>query len=233
MFFTTTSTLDSRDQNTVADVYGWSVDDGVALLSSGSSDSRGEGLLDVDAAGDNVFFVSAQQLTASDFDDISDLYVARVGGGLPDPPPADDEKVCALGDCQGPLAAGPVPALVRSDVVFGDQNVSPPALGVLRARVTVGAAVSLRVRVPAAGRISVAGAQIRRSSRSATRAGSYSVRVVLSARAKQRLKRRKSVKAAVRVVFRVADGQSAERTVSVTFKRPKSKRANDKKKGGR
>ncbi len=66
-----------------------------------------------------------------------------------------------------------------------------------------------------------------------TGAGSYSVRVVLRARPKKRFQRGKAVKAAVRVAYRATDGQSAERTVSVTFKQPKVKRVNDKKKGGR
>ena len=68
VYFTTTSTLDPRDQNPAADVYEWSADRGSAvLLSSGDPESRGDAFLDVDASGKNVFFTSEIPLTASDF----------------------------------------------------------------------------------------------------------------------------------------------------------------------
>jgi hypothetical protein len=51
----------------------------------------------------------------------------------------------------------------------------------------------------------------------------------LSSAAKRSLKRKKTLKVSARVSYRADDGESASKTVSVTFKQPKAKT----KKGGR
>ena len=58
------------------------------------------------------------------------------------------------------------------------------------------------------------------------------MRIALSARAKQRLRKRPALKVSVRVSYRSRDGQTASRTVSITFKQPNAK-SNAAGKGGR
>jgi len=228
VFFTTSSTLDARDENASADVYEWSAERGTAaLISSGDPDSRGDSLIDIDAAGDNVFFASEIQLTASDTDELFDLYVARVGGGLPDPPGFDTETGCVLPNkCQGPVlpspplqgsgsgGAGPVTEGPK-DV---DQPASPPKLAVPRTR-TSSTRVTVGVRVPGAGTIRVSGRGIRSVSRNTTRSTTYTVHARLSKTTKRRIARRGKTRVTLRVRFTPRSGATQSKTVKVTVKR--------------
>lgn len=64
----------------------------VSLISAGRQgiDSN---FLTADVTGNNVFFTTRDQLVAADTDELVDLYDARVGGGLPNPP--------TVSECQG------------------------------------------------------------------------------------------------------------------------------------
>ncbi len=229
VFFTTSSTLDPRDHNSVADVYEWSADGGIVLLSSGAPDSRGEGLVDNDEMGDNVFFVSEQQLTASDTDGIFDLYVARVGGGLPDPAPFDMEEGCETGTCQGSSSDSPETPAVGSVSFTGKGNPGesrdPKAsVKVKRLRTAKGSQALFRVNVPGPGKVAVKGKKVKSTSKQATDAGTLTLRIELKAKAKRALKKRGKVKAKARVVYRSSDGDRASRKLQVTFKQPKNKK---------
>jgi hypothetical protein len=92
---------------------------------------------------------------------------------------------------------------------------------VSKLRAVTGSAGRLRVRVPDAGRVLVAGVSIRRFSRSASKAGSYSVRVALSAKARKKLRKKQRLRVGVRVSYRSRDGRSASKRIVVTFKQPK------------
>jgi hypothetical protein len=58
------------------------------------------------------------------------------------------------------------------------------------------------------------------------------VKIALSSRAKQKLKKRKTLRVDARISYRAKSGQLATKTVSITFKQPKAKRAKGEK-GGR
>ncbi len=237
IYFTTNSTLDARDENTVVDVYEWSADrdgSGLALLSSGAADSSGSGLLDVDATGDNVFFVTGDRLTASDTDDLTDLYVARVGGGLPDPPPFDLESGCLLESCQPSVT--PLPVLqgsgshVVGPVTEGRQDsgvAGTPSFAVRRSRASATRA-TIGVAVPDAGTIRVSGNGVRTVSRRVTRASTYTVHVRLTAATRRRAARLGRTTVALRVRFAPRSGRAQTTTVRVTVKR-----TNSSKRGGR
>jgi hypothetical protein len=66
----------------------------VSLISAGHEPMRSN-LLSVDESGKNVFFVTRDQLSLKDTDDLLDLYVAREGGGQP------SETETSRGECQG------------------------------------------------------------------------------------------------------------------------------------
>ncbi|MET0601549.1 MAG: hypothetical protein ABW167_06120 [Baekduia sp.] len=231
VFFETPNALDPQDQNGQTDVYEWA--DGAAhLISSGTGlEAR---FLVATPSGDDAFFMTKNALTwQAQSSNLRGIYNARVGGGFPQPvvPPRCEEDRT----CQGPGSPPPPLPLIGSIGFDGDGSV-PPARDSVMASVSVsklkavtGTAAKLKVRVPGAGRVSVAGSSIRSSSVSATKAGSYTVKVALSAKAKASLKQRKTLKASVRVTYRATDGQTASKTVQVTFKQPKAKA----KKGGR
>jgi hypothetical protein len=118
LFFNGADALVPSDTNGVEDVYEYeppgvggctsdsagfsSHSDGcVGLVSSGTSKEE-SAFLDASESGDDVFFLSAAQLSRQDTDSTFDVYDARVGGGFPEsqPPPT-----CEGDACQSPVAA--------------------------------------------------------------------------------------------------------------------------------
>ena len=88
VFFTSGERLVPEDQNgLVQDAYMYDSESGeLHLISSGKS-SANSYFLDAGANGEDVFFVTREQLSGWDVDNAYDLYDARVGGGLPEPSP--------------------------------------------------------------------------------------------------------------------------------------------------
>lgn len=236
--FHTDEALQSEDSNGVADLYEWRAGVGVELVSDGT-DPLAQGNLDesITPDGDSIMFKSASQLTPNDTDGAQDVYVARKGGGfpfLPSPP----REICEGDDCQGPAIAPPLRPNIGSVSFGGDGNL-PLATGlatasvrVSRSKAVTGSAAKLKVRVPGAGRIAVTGSSVRRTGRSVSKAGAYTMEIRLSSRARKLLRKRKKLRLSAQVSYRAKGGQSASTTVKVTFKQPKAKQAKTKK-GGR
>jgi len=105
-FFQTAARLVDRDKNDQFDVYEYDlVQDRLSLLSSGRADAFDSYFMDASASGRDVFFATRERLVGWDVDASYDIYDARVGGGLPEPPrptlPCNDDQ------CQGTLGAPP------------------------------------------------------------------------------------------------------------------------------
>jgi hypothetical protein len=98
--FTTAEALSPEDTDGVSDVYLWH-DGRVSLISTGGGQSP-----QIDASGQNIYFVTHQPLTAADRDVNTDIYDARIDGGfdLSSPPPCSGEA------CQGLPSTPPVSA---------------------------------------------------------------------------------------------------------------------------
>jgi NHL repeat len=118
LYFETAEVLAPRDSNGGTDVYQWeapgtgscdeaspsysSQDDGCVSLISTGQGAGSVSLLDASPSGDDVFFTTAQSLLRQDYG-LVDVYDARVGGGLPEPPlPAEP--------CEGEACQHPAPA---------------------------------------------------------------------------------------------------------------------------
>jgi hypothetical protein len=102
VLFVTSEPLLADDVNTTPDVYEWA-DGTLGLVSSGSGDATVVyGGLSAD--GSSAFFTTDETLVSADRNggDV-DFYVARLGGGFPDAPPAPPP--CADDACQGPPGA--------------------------------------------------------------------------------------------------------------------------------
>jgi hypothetical protein len=114
VFFDTTDGLVPSDTNGREDVYEWE-EDGVggceraagclSLISSGT-DGDDSAFVDASANGDNVFFITRAQLVSGDTDQLTDLYDARIGDGLPSPPAATPP--CLGEECKPAILAAPV-----------------------------------------------------------------------------------------------------------------------------
>lgn len=230
--FDTEERLSDEDVNNHVDAYLWQAETGkLSMLTSGRS-RMAASVARIMPSGDSIFVTSSEPLVKAHTSGSAALYAIRRGGGFPDLPAPPGP--CSGEDCQGVASPPPVLPVIGSIGFVGNGNV-PFLPDPVRASVRVsklkavsGSAARLKVRVPGAGRISVAGSSIRRAKKSASRAGNYSVRVTLSSRAKKSLRKQKALTVSVRVSYRAQDGTSASKLVSITFKRPKAGRAKTK-----
>jgi hypothetical protein len=136
VFFESFEALVPRDTNGTWDVYQWeeegkgtctderetfNEDSGgcVNLISSGLSAAKST-FLDADPSGDNIFFSTQSSLVGQDYG-LNDVYVARVGGGFPEP---KQKTECEGEACQSPP---PPPAEVTpsTETAAGPGNVPP------------------------------------------------------------------------------------------------------------
>ncbi len=89
----------------------------LSLISSGRG-PKDSVFLDASASGEDVFFTTTDQLVPQDRNDFTDLYDARVGGGIPEvlSPP------CAGQACRGAAAAPPSEQTAASATFVGPPN---------------------------------------------------------------------------------------------------------------
>jgi hypothetical protein len=176
------------------------------------------GLLGTDTTGDNVFFTTTDRLVPQDGDTQLDYYDARVGGGFPFTPPSEP---CDGDSCQGAAGGQPVPPSAASVTFSGPGNATRPAAPAkvkILSTVVHGSRFSVAVKVPGKGRITISGSGIKPVGKSVGKAGTYKVRVGLTAKEARTLKRKHKVKLRPRVVFAPAGGPSSSVTVSLTVK---------------
>ncbi len=137
VFFETEEALVPQDTNGAMNVYEWEREGAgscpagrggcLYLISSGQS-SEPSYFAEASSSGDDVFFLTRQQLVGQDTDELVDVYDARVGGGIAaqNPPPAAapclGEEACR--GAQGPAQALGVPT---SQAFSGPGNLAPQA----------------------------------------------------------------------------------------------------------
>ncbi|HWY19046.1 MAG TPA: hypothetical protein VNY27_10115, partial [Solirubrobacteraceae bacterium] len=130
------SELISNSYSLSSDVYEWRkpgvngcahIQGCLSLISSGTPGYLVE-LLGTAPSGRDVFFTSHAQLTGSDRDSSSDVYDARIGGGIQPPPPGPVE--CEGDACSTPASApnDPTPSLLPFTAALTPplQTVAPP-----------------------------------------------------------------------------------------------------------
>jgi len=123
VFFSTETALVPQDTNGVFDVYEFDGQTGELHLISSGTGSEPAMFADASRSGNDVFFVTRQALTGSDPDSVLDLYDARVGGGLPEPPPAP--APCSGESCQDAASPPPGAVTAASALLRGAGNPKP------------------------------------------------------------------------------------------------------------
>jgi hypothetical protein len=93
---------------------------------------------------------------------------------------------------------------------------APAGSAAVLTQVVRGATFSLRVRVPAGGRITVSGAGVGRVGRSVPRAGTYAVKVTLTMAARGRLARGHGLRLKLRVGYAPPGAAARAATVALT-----------------
>jgi hypothetical protein len=253
--FTTADALVPSDTNGTTDSYLWH-DGRVSLISSGKpsedntllagdslANSIGGGIqVFITPSGGDVYFTTTAQLTPNDVDTLLDIYDARVDGGfdLSTPP------TCSGVACQGPPSAPPRTTKPGSTLLTG-QDGSPqttPAFSVKaltatqRKRVASSGKVSLSVTTNAPGTLSAkATATIAKrpgtvgsAKRTVAKAGTVSLSLTLSKRARAELKSKRKLTVKVLVG---QDNVAIARTVSLKLTQPKAAKKKAKGKSSR
>jgi DNA-binding beta-propeller fold protein YncE len=200
-FFTTPTKLVAADTNGTNDVYMYQ--DGEVQLISPGTGKHNATLADVSANGDDVFFITDEQLVGQDRDDQLDMYDARVGGGIA----SQSDRGDGIAPCGGPECREPTAGPTAAPAVASQtaSALSEPIVAGAKAKVSVlkvtPGSSSLRVRLRVSGR-----GVVRLSSKSVTtkavtvsRAGTYTVEAkwTKKTRSARRAKRRVRVEAKV------------------------------------
>jgi hypothetical protein len=221
VFFDSADALVPTATNGQPDVYEYE-NGQVHLLSSGSSVDPAL-FADATANGSDVFFMTSAQLVPQDTDSAMDVYDARVGGGFP---PSAPPASCQGEDCKPPQSAIPPVPPIASVTFFGPGNVKGSSsgskskkksarVGVLNQRLT-GNRIRIRVRVPARGRISIAGNSLKGSSRRVRGAGVYTLMARLKPQAMTVLANKHKLKLTIRVRYVSAAGSASTATIKLT-----------------
>jgi hypothetical protein len=110
LFFESPDPLVATDTNAARDAYQWQAQGSgscqkpggcIALISDGRAPG-GARFIDASADGSEAYFLTAASLAATD-PGLNDLYVARVGGGFPEP----GRPIACLGDACQPVPSAP------------------------------------------------------------------------------------------------------------------------------
>jgi hypothetical protein len=151
--FESPDSLVPADANGRSDVYEARVG-GVSLVTDGAS-PRGAKLIGIGPDGVDLLFLTGAVLVPQDTDSLTDLYDARIGGGLPGPPAP--REACAEAACQGLPSVPPAVTQITSDAARPGNVVPEPRPRIRLVRLTpVGSGVRATVRVSAPGKVSLA-----------------------------------------------------------------------------
>ncbi len=225
IMFWTDAALAPGDLNGAGDIYLWREETGTIAMVSDGKDPLGAGGAMLAADGTTVLVLTRTRLVPQHTSTSQGMYAYRLGGGIPLPPAPPTP--CQGDECQDQTSAPDGPRLASVEFagagnLKGGDRVDP-SVSVSKAKVVVGSAGRIAVRVPAAGRIAVRGAAVRGASRAASKGGRYSLPVKLSANARKALAKRGALSVRVRVSYRARGGRLASKTVVVKFKRPAAK----------
>jgi hypothetical protein len=122
VFFESFEGLTKHDSNGQVDVYEYR--DGLPHLLSKGTGGHQSRFVDASVSGDDVFFLTDDQLVGWDTDRSYDIYDARVNGGLPEPSLAE---IPCLGDACQPIPNPPNDPTPASESFKGAGNVKPVA----------------------------------------------------------------------------------------------------------
>jgi hypothetical protein len=222
--FSSSDGLVRGDVNGKRDVYTWRAGK-LTLISTGKGASDAL-FTDMSADGSTIAFVTAGRLVARDTDDLNDLYVARVGGGLIAQAQAADagrRPACAGAACQEPVTPAGATAIMASVTFAGGGDLPATVrrhlkVGVSKAKSVVGISGAVSVVAPARGRLKLSAPGVAATTRAVSKAGRYTITARLTAAGRKRLAKRRRYTTSARVTFTAADGASASATVKLTFK---------------
>lgn len=228
LFFMSTAALAPGAPDGPASVYEYR-DGEVRLLVAGSAqgDARFAG---ASPGGTDVFVVTARSLVPQDDDaPVLDLYSYRRGAGFaPEPGCAGCEPPAPL-DRGGPRPESALGSQQDGRLSTGARSPAPAtkprSKPTIVSRRAIGSKVRVRVRVHGAGTIRITGNGLQRTTRTATRAGTFAVTVRLTAKARRAVAARGRLAVRVRVRLTPKSGPASSAVTTLTIKRTTRKAA--------
>ena len=241
--FTTDEALSPDDGNGTWDTYLWTKGR-TYLISSGAVGPNGEegsapppfATALIDGSGTDIYFSTAQAMTADDVDSVSDVYDARIGGGWS----FAESSPCSGEGCQ-PSAVTPTKgAAPATDRTGGKGNYRPATVSIKalsslqKAKLAAGDRVGLTLKVSGPGEASVKGMaligrdrkQVLAAKYSIVQAGQVQVPISLSDLALNKLRAGGSLKLALGVTF----ADAAPTASTLTLKAPSARPGHSKRK---
>jgi hypothetical protein len=199
-FFDTSSSLVTADHNETRDVYAYT--DRPTLISPGDGPFDAY-FVDASDDGKSIFFQTDEGLVSQDTDESSDVYVARVGGGFPAQSPLPPSAPCVRSEC-GELGSGPVNSPPASSSMTGgsggSSRTNQEKVVLSLGKVSLGSkSVRITFRASQRGRVRVTGARVSTTVRNVATAGSYSVSVPLSRKARALVRAHRKLKMSLKV----------------------------------
>lgn len=222
VFFTTPDSLLPADSNGANDVYEYFAGD-LRLVSRATQGTSAK-LLDATPDGKTIFFSTEDAIVSTDKDRSIDVYATREGGGYPAAPVVTTPP-CAGSDCREAAPAAAAPPRLGSTVFVGPgnpKNGKSARVSVSGSKAIVGSSGALSVRAPGKGKLIVNGKGVKPVSKRVGKAGRYSLRVSLTAKARNAMKKQGRTRQKVTVGFRSSDGGGSKVSVTLTFRAPAS-----------
>jgi hypothetical protein len=217
VFFDTATPLVLRDVNGERDVYAYR--DGIVRLISPGTGPYVARFADASVDGSTAFFTTAEALVQQDRDASTDVYAARVGGGITGQTPTATAP-CAGPECvegtPGPVASSPAGSQSPTARASRTVRKGRARISVVRSSLTP-KALHVTVKLSERGRIRVSGARVRATVRTASRAGTYTLVVPLGGKARTAKARRDRVKISVKASLTPPFGAVASTKLSRTL----------------
>lgn len=210
MFFDTAARLLPADHNGSRDVYSYQ-DGKLTLISPGDGNFTAR-FADATPDGSIVYFTTDQALVGQDTDEGLDVYRFRVNPFNQSRPTKSE---CARNECAEPRP-GPVESPPRGSAPpeLPDQEASlkssPPRFRITVSKVSVGSkTMRISFRASQRGRVQVSGARVVKTVRNVAKAGTYSITVPLSRKARQMRAAHRRFKVSVKVTLTGGWGSSS------------------------
>ena len=210
-------------------------DGNVSLISDGKDTTVRAGapgehssteLLGSDETGSNVFFATDDQLTSQDIDTQRDYYDARIcteTEPCPTPPPATTP--CTEEACHTPTPPHPPTPIAGSNTLQSTGNLTPPPepptshAAILTHTVhTHGTHITIRIKTPLPGRITITAGGIIKTSRAFNTPGTQTLQITLTPAAQHALRHKHRLTLKLHTTYTPTTGNPTTLTTALTIK---------------
>jgi hypothetical protein len=196
----------------VQSIYEWTK--GEIHLISPSDAEYPSTLLDASASGDDVFFITYDELTPDGDGPVQAIYDARVNADTYKAPPL----VCQGESCRGSGTVAPAVESPASAQFKAAGRIGGPQSAAAR-----GAKLKLRLIAPGAGQLSISGKGLKPAKQQIAKDGPVTVTVVLKPQANTTRRKKGVFRTKAEILFQSSSGDTSRGEASLKFEGPRKK----------